>query len=83
MEVIHLKNNTMTKRLGQITILYNYKVKFEKMCDYFNIKVKNLGTFGTHTAYEFKNEVLSHHNTTKEELMYFIKDIYEKALLEK
>ena len=73
----------MKKIQEQITVLHSCKDKFSEMCKYFNIKVKEISNSGTHTVYEFKNEVLSNHNTKKEELMYFIKDIYEKALLGK
>ena len=69
--------------MNQITILCNYKVKFKEMCKYFNIKVKEIASSNNHTIFEYKNEVLHNNNETKVELMYFIKDIYEKALLEK
>ena len=73
----------MKKRQEQITVLCNYKSKFKEMCKYFNIKVKEIANSGNHAIYEFGNDELSNRNTTKEELLYFIKDIYEKALLEK
>lgn len=67
--------------MNQITILGDYKVKFEEMCKYFNIRVREMATHGDRTIYEYKNEVLHNNHETREELLHFIKDIYEKALL--
>lgn len=67
--------------MRQITILFNYKVKFREMCDYFNIKVKEIANSGKHTIFEYENKVLHNNNTSQEELLYFIKDIYEQVLL--
>jgi len=69
--------------MKQITILNDYKVKFKTMCEYFKIKVKEIASVHNHTSFEYENKVLHNNNTTKEELLHFVKDIYEKALLEK
>lgn len=73
----------MEKRQEQITVLRSFKFRFEEMCKYFNIKVREIANAGKYAIYEFKNGVLDNNNSTKEELLHFIKDIYEKALLEK
>ncbi len=68
---------------NQVSILSNFSDKFKEMCKYFNVEVKELPTSGNHAFFEFLNKELNNRNTAREELLFYIKDIYEKELLGK